>query len=36
MNFQSSQAKQKQKNFPQNSIKSWDVTGVDDSDNPML
>jgi hypothetical protein len=26
VNFQSSQAKQKQKNFPQNLIKSWDVT----------
>jgi hypothetical protein len=28
MDFQSTQAKQKQKNFPQNFIKSWDVTGV--------
>jgi hypothetical protein len=26
VNFQSSQAKQKQKKFPQNLIKSWDVT----------
>jgi hypothetical protein len=26
VNFQSSQAKQKQKNFPQNLIKYWDVT----------
>jgi hypothetical protein len=26
MNFQSIQAKQKQKKFPQNLIKSWDVT----------
>jgi hypothetical protein len=28
MNFQSSQAKQKQKKFPQNLIKSWDVTDI--------
>jgi hypothetical protein len=26
VDFQSTQAKQKQKNFPQNLIKSWDVT----------
>jgi hypothetical protein len=30
VNFKSSQAKQKQKNFPQNLIKSWDVTLISD------
>jgi hypothetical protein len=28
VDFQTSQAKQKAKNFPQNLIKSWDVTDV--------
>jgi hypothetical protein len=29
VNFQPTQAKQKQKNLPQNLIKSWDVTLLD-------
>jgi hypothetical protein len=28
VNFQSAQAKQKQKNFPQNLLKSWDVRDI--------